>query len=409
MSKSVLGSITLGYRPLWNRLRELAAVQLYVEAAQGSAVDAVHLISALQELSSMATPTLLLSMQSSQLLCDMLEHAPASEHWIEVRADWLADPAVAQRVPAAQRRGLQLVWRGEVEAWANAPLQSCFSKRLLVLSAQTALKALQSATQQRAGSDAAGQAFVRSPIAADQLYEGVASRALAEHCLDQQDALALVGWPHDDVLHAHRHQPIAPDRRIIMRLAKAIDADQSMEQIEAILNEEPVLAYRFLAFTNSAALGLRTGIESLRHGLMMLGYTSLGKWLVEQLPTATTDVNLQPVKSAMVLRARLTEHLLDSGSEDSLRREVYLCGLFAELDMLLGDPLGVALNRLPLSDRIYSATVKRTGPYAPALQMARALEGGDTKLVRTVARTHGMNIEDINRALLRTLVTARVK
>ncbi len=403
MSQSVLGSITLGYRPVWNRARELAAVQLFIETAQGGAVDAVHLVAALQELSSMATPTLLLSVQSRQLLCDLLDHAPASEHWIEVRSDWLAEPAVAQRVPAAQRRGLQLVWRGGIEAWAQAPLQSSFAKRLMGLSAQTALQALQSAAQQAPGTS--GPLTARSPIASGQLYEGVASRALAEHCLDQQDALALVGWPSEDVLHGHRHQPVAPDRRVIMRVAKAVDNDQSMEQIEAIMSEEPVLVYRFLAYVNSAAVGLRTGIESLRHGLMMLGYTSLGKWLVEQLPAAATDLNLHPVKAAMVLRARLTEHLLDAGAEDGLRREIYLCGLFSELDSLLGDPLGVALNRLPLSDRIYSAAVKRTGPYAPALQMARALEGEDTKTIRAVARTHGMQIEDVNRALLRTLVT----
>ena len=38
---------------------------------------------------------------------------------------------------------------------------------------------------------------------------------------------------------------------------------------------------------------------------------------------------------ASVLRARLTEHLLESGVQNDLRREVYLCGLFSRLDELL--------------------------------------------------------------------------
>lgn len=406
MSQTVLGSITLGYRPLWNRSRSLAAVQLFIEAANGNAVDAVHLIAALEELSSMATPQLLLSVQSRPLLVEMLEHAPAGDHWIEVRAEWLADAAVAQRVPAAQRRGLKLVWHGSIEAWgAGVPLATCFVKRIITMSAGSSLNALQIANQQKAGAPITPQTL--SPIAAGQIYEGVASRALADHCLDDQDALAIIGWPSEDVLHAHRHQPIAADKKIIMRVAKAVDNDQSMEKIEAIMSEEPVLVYRFLAYVNSAALGLRTGIESLRHGLMMLGYSSLGKWLVQQLPHAADDVDLQPVKATMVLRASLTEHLLDAGAEDSLRREVYLCGLFSELDSLLHEPLGIALNKLPLSDRIYAAAVKRTGPYAAALQMARALEGDDTKTIRAVCRTLGLQMEDVNRQLLRTLVTAR--
>jgi c-di-GMP-related signal transduction protein len=137
---------------------------------------------------------------------------------------------------------------------------------------------------------------------------------------------------------------------------------------------------------------------------MMLGYSALGRWLADQLLSAAADPNLRPVRAQMVMRARLTEHLLNAGAEDSLRREVYLCGLFAELDQLLHEPLGVLLNRLPLSERIYAATVKRSGPYAPALQLARALEGDDTKTLRAVCRTHGMGVEEVNRQLLRTLV-----
>ncbi len=397
MSQTVVGSITLGYRPLWNKQRELAAVQLFVEAAQGGAIDAVHLVQTLEELASMATPQLLLSMHNKRLLSDMLAHAPAGDYWVEVRHDWLSEPDIAARVPLAHARGLKLVWRGALEAWSSAPLRECFFLRLMTMEPHTVAAALQ----------AANGGPGTSAVQAGQLYEGVASRALAEHCLDQQGALALVGWPDEDVLHGHRLQPVAPDHRIIQRVAKAVDADQSMDQIEAVVREEPVLAYRFLTFTNSAAMGVRTGIESVRHGLMMLGYGALGRWLAEQLPHACTDPNMRPVKAQMVLRARLTEHLLDAGAEDSLRREVYLCGLFSELDLLLHDPLGVVLNRLPLSDRIYAAAVKRSGPYAPALQMARALEGDDTKTMRTVARTHGMGIEEVNRQLLRTLVSAR--
>ena len=44
MVQSVLGSLTLGYRPLWNGARQLAAIQLYVQDLAGSYVDAPHLL-----------------------------------------------------------------------------------------------------------------------------------------------------------------------------------------------------------------------------------------------------------------------------------------------------------------------------------------------------------------------------
>lgn len=76
MVQSVLGSLILGYRPLWNRARKLAAIQLYVHSEASALVDTAHLLRTLQELWSASSPPILLSPQSHQLLSNMLEHAP---------------------------------------------------------------------------------------------------------------------------------------------------------------------------------------------------------------------------------------------------------------------------------------------------------------------------------------------
>jgi EAL and modified HD-GYP domain-containing signal transduction protein len=183
----------------------------------------------------------------------------------------------------------------------------------------------------------------------------------------------------------------------------ALDDEPSLERIEQLLGEEPTLAYRLLLFLNSAGLGLRSGVASLRHGFMMLGFRSLNAWLAEQLPHATDDAGLRPVNATMVLRGHLMEHLMDAGIEDDLRREVYLCGLFAQLDLVLDEPLKISLGRIPLSDRIVSAIVSRSGPYAPSLKAAIALESDDPAPLRAVRETYGLAPDDVNRALLRTL------
>jgi EAL and modified HD-GYP domain-containing signal transduction protein len=92
-------------------------------------------------------------------------------------------------------------------------------------------------------------------VQAKHLYDAVASRALAEHCLDDQGAWGVAGWPMEDVLHGYRHQRIQPNQRTIAALIEAIDADDSVDAIEHTLSDEPLLAYRFLRYTNSAALG----------------------------------------------------------------------------------------------------------------------------------------------------------
>jgi c-di-GMP-related signal transduction protein len=209
----------------------------------------------------------------------------------------------------------------------------------------------------------------------------------------------------EDVLHGYRHQRMQPAHSTIMQLMTAVDADQSVEAIEHILSEEPILAYRFMRYINSVGLGLRTEVESIRHGLLVLGYSLFQAWLVEQLPHATSDTNLQPVRTALVIRARLMDHLLDAGDGDDLRREVYLCGLLSQIDLLLGEPLNTALLRFPLPERIVSAILQNAGPYAPYLEVATALESANTHLTHTLCETHELAFEDVNRALLRTLST----
>jgi len=134
-----------------------------------------------------------------------------------------------------------------------------------------------------------------------------------------------------------------------------------------------------------------------------LGYSRLRAWLMEQLPHASADTNLDPIRHTMVLRARIMERLADAGVEDDLRREVFLCGVFSQVDLLLGENLGAALHRLPLPGRVASAVVGRTGPYAPWLEVAAALEGRNTKVIREVCKAHQIPADEVNRALLRSL------
>ena len=407
MVQSVLGSLILGYRPLWTRARNLAGIQLYAHNEASATVDGGHLLRTLQELWSASSPPLLISAQTRQLLCDLLENAPRAAPWIEVRGEWLSDSAIYDRVKAAHQRGLRMVWRGDMDKLPEPEIARCFDNSLLTLRPEDAVAALQT-TPPRPGSAAAAApppAAKRapSPVLAGQMYENIASRALMEHCLDQGNAMALAGWPTEDVLYSLRHHPQQPSHAVIFKLMKAIDDEQSLETFEDIMGEDPLLAYRFMVYTNSAALGLRTGIDSLRRGLVMMGYSSIKRWLSDQLPHGGTDPNMQPIREAMVIRAELTAQLLDAGVENDLRREIYLCGLFSQLDELLGEPLGTILRRLPLSERVYNAAVLRTGPYAPSLEMACALECDDAGAIRHLCETHELELEHVNRALLRVL------
>ena len=104
-----------------------------------------------------------------------------------------------------------------------------------------------------------------------------------------------------------------------------------------------------------------------------------------------------------LMRARMMEHLLDAGDEDTLRREVFLTGMLSQIDGLLGESLKDALQRLPLSERVNGAILGNNGPYAPFLELATALEYPRMDAVPGLCQTHELDLGEVNRTLLRVL------
>lgn len=402
MGHSVLGSVTLGYQCVWNAWRRRCATRLWVDALSTSAVSVPHLLHALHELwpANAGGEVHILCPQSVGLLGDLLDHAPTDGAWVEVPDLWLDDALIAGRVRRAHQRGLKLLWRGDAGQNPNAQVQALFHKSLLSLTPNQALAALRAALRR---THDGGSATEATPLVAGALYDGLPSQALVEHALDQQSAWGVSGWPTDETLYAYRYRQIQPARQSLLDLVHAIDDDASLEALEHCMGNEPLLCYRFLRYANSAALSVRHEVGSLRQGLMALGYSRLRAWLMEQMPHASSDTNLNPIRASMVLRARTMEHLADVGIEDDLRRELFLCGILSQVDLLLGESLGNALQRIPLPGRITSALLAQTGPYAPWLEVATALEGSSTKIIRDICRAHDLEADAVNRALLRAL------
>ena len=399
MVQNALTSLALGYRPLWNAARALAGVQLFMHEDGGDPPDVPHFMHMLQEMWTPAAPTVILSPQSRQLLVMLLAHAtPHAQRLIEVRGEWLSDSGIFALVQNAHARGVRMVWRGPLDQLPDADIARCFTSSMLRLAAQDAVALMQLPPNSAAPAHLS--------LLDGQMYEDLHSRAVMHRCLEQHRAAGIVGWPTEDVQHKLRgERALAPSHDHVMRLMRAVDANQSLDTFEQILSEDPMLAYRFLLFTNSAALGLRSGVDSLRKGFVMLGYDNLKQWLGNQLTQASADEDLWPIRLSTVMRAELTERLLDPGVSQELRSEVYLCGLLSRLDDVMDEPLSHILQRLPLSDRIHAAAVEDDGPYAPSLLLAKALEKEDGgSVIRTLCKQYEVELEHVNRTLLRSMV-----
>jgi len=406
MAAGVLHDVSLGYQLLWNAQRQPDQVWLTLEPHAGQVVNTNFLLASLATQWSADQPIgLTLSTRSAALLADLLDQTHPSLARVEVADTLLANPAIAQRVVRARQRGLPLVWRGEPGAHIQPAHAPNFAQTLLSLSPEDTLQHLrQQRIQAKAGAPSAGQSSVFSP---GTLLDGVANAGLLDYFLKQAGVSGLLGWPCEDVLFACRQTRAQPSWHALQGLIALIQADAAMEDVATALSQEPVLVYRFLRYANSAALGLNRDITALRHGLMVLGLGRLKTWLQDQLPHACKDLNLLPIATLMVIRARFMTELLDAGAASALQHELQLCGLLSQIDLLTGEPLQQALHTIPLPERVNAALLSHSGPYWPYLDIANAFETGQVQATREACQRHGMDEEDAHLALLRTLRALR--
>jgi EAL and modified HD-GYP domain-containing signal transduction protein len=133
MVQSVLGSLILGYRPLWNRARKLAGVQLYVHNEPPLVVDAPTCCARCRDVVGHLTAAADLAANAPAAL-QPAGNAPRGSPWIEVRGDWLSDSVPSwPRCKAAHQRGLKLVWRGDLARLPPPEVARCFDNSLLTL------------------------------------------------------------------------------------------------------------------------------------------------------------------------------------------------------------------------------------------------------------------------------------
>jgi c-di-GMP phosphodiesterase len=408
MLHSPLDNIALAYEPVWDKGRRICATRLTVHALDPKKLNVTQWLTFVTHALPPDAPPLLLNPVAPELLLAMLKQAPVRNTWLEVPEFIWAKPEARELLLHARRFGHQLLWRGELSRFGPYTQKFQGLRGMLDVSAEDALRALRSAQQGGEFSAAGAADRVESPIVAGQLYTGVASRAVADHALDKRQAWGVVGWPADELLSENERQPVPMDQRVMVQIMQALEAEVPIQQLGRLLVQDPVLVYRLLRMVNSAAFGLSHEVESIRHALMMLGYDKLRGWLRSAYGRASSDRSLHPVRHAMLLRARLMRLLLDANSDEELKAEVQLTGVFAQLDRLMHEPLAALLHQLPVPGRIFSTLVRRDGPYVAYLDVANAAaDPARVADMPAICERSGFAMEEVNTAILELLATAR--
>lgn len=192
---------------------------------------------------------------------------------------------------------------------------------------------------------------------------------------------------------------IDPVAESVMQLFSLVTSRAEPKMIEIGFRQDVALSYNLLRYINSVGFGLAHRVESIRHALVLLGHTKLARWLTLLMFTATGQNPAPPAlfRTALV-RARLTELLGSRRLPAAEHDDLFMCGMFSLLDVLLGVPPAEALRHLNLSQPLLAALLRGEGPYAPYLALARACEDEDLAGAELLAGSVGLSAGELLRA-----------
>jgi EAL and modified HD-GYP domain-containing signal transduction protein len=392
----VLGQVALGYSPMIDRHRAITALRLTVFPVQPEArPGAADLLALLAEVWPADAGRLSLNIAGEDLLGQLLVSDPPPHLMLEVPAFLAGDPAHSAALTTLYKHGNTLLIKGRPLAPLPREVLPCFAYSIIDL-----------ADERRDGLPPPGGVSRTIP----HVQSGV--RTLAEmNDAFGRGAIAVLGWPIDDPAvapAAARAGQARPELTAIVELINRVDRGEDVERLEAVMKNDPTMAYKLLRYINSPAFGLSVEISSFRHAIMMLGYQRLKRWLALLLASGGRDANLKPVIYAAVRRGLLMEELgRDSGCDDERRGDQFICGVFSLLDRLMQQPFATLLDSVPTSDAVRAALVRGEGPHHPYLELVRAIESASVYDIRSAADALMMSVTTVNRAVLRALAAAR--
>lgn len=392
-----LPGLALAYCPIVDAKWQVAGLRLTVFAQNPeSPPEAAPLLAAVQATLGPQAKTVTLGITSEPMLRALLEDTSTTDVTIEVPAFIAADPPMLPVLQAARQRGRSLMLR--VRPLAGLPRgASALPEAVLACFP----RAIVDADDDRRGGAPAPAGTRRSiPF----LQDGIATTAQGEQAL-KAGAVGFVGWPVPEP--GQRASKAAATLQTVTALIRGLDQDEPIERMEARLKTDPSLAFRLMRYINSPAFGLSVEITSFRHAIMILGYQRMKRWLALLLATAVDEPALRPVMYASVRRGLLMETLARGHADETMRNEMFICGVFSLLDKLMGQPFKDLLASVPMPERVSQALVDEDGPYRPYLDVAHAVESGTLFDLRDAADALLITPSEINHALLKSLEIAR--
>ncbi len=394
---SILGSLSISYSPLIDRERRTFGTRLTMLAVKPSDRLPVGLI--LEQLNGLwpeSRALVLMAPLDAQLDDSLLDWQAPPNAVVEIPAIALRDPSMQGLVQRARRAGIKMALRGRPDVPLPPALLDCFSYAMIHITEDRRRRSDGSNAPPPPGVMRRMPFIIAGAFRVDEL-EAAYSRG----------AVASVGVPLDEA-HPTIERPPQPSQQAVLELLRLAHERADIDVIESAIKRDTALAFELIRFVNSAAFAVPMQVGSVKRAVMVLGHAKLTRWLSRMLRVSTFNADALPLMHAGTRRGLFLEHLASCNAEGAeLRDSLFQTGAFSLLDRITGTAFARLLQHAQLAPNVCAALVERTGPCAPYLSLAEAIERNDPAMGRKQREVLDISLLDCNVALLRALSAAQ--
>ncbi|MFC1482099.1 EAL and HDOD domain-containing protein, partial [Candidatus Neomarinimicrobiota bacterium] len=147
-----------------------------------------------------------------------------------------------------------------------------------------------------------------------------------------------------------------------MRLLQEINQGEiSFDKLDSIIKQDVSLTFKLLKYINSAAFGLRSEIESVKHALNMLGIKLVKKWATMVTLTSIGKDVPEEALITSVLRGKFLEELGNKSGHRDRVDDFFFMGIFSMIDLFFSRPIDELLEEIPIHSDIKGAILRNEG------------------------------------------------
>ncbi len=160
---------------------------------------------------------------------------------------------------------------------------------------------------------------------------------------------------------------------ILNLIAGLHDPKMDFDEIEELISHDVSLSYKLLKLLNSAAFALPQKVDSVKQGLVILGFDAIKAWT-----TLIALHSINPITPELttltLIRAKMCENL--ANDFNCKPETAFTVGLFSTIEAMLLHPKDELLEALPLTAPVKQALLTQQGELGEMLKIVMLCEHG---------------------------------